>query len=98
MFFDLEHDHREGEDAGSERGGPSIRRGGHNRVWRRGDKHVQFKDRQHGISTGFRGGIRKKVRGTSNTGGIASRLGAIVEVDSVPGDRNPNAGRSRPIP
>ena len=93
----LEHDNRDNEEG--YHGGPSVQRGGHgsNRVWRKGDKHVQFNENRHlGVSTGGpRGrGIRKKFRGTDRS--LATRLGPIAEDD--PGQRHPNAGRARPLP
>ena len=101
-YFDLEHDMRDREAEETNNSVPSIQRGGgHNRVWRKGDKHVQFNEnrgqnRQFGVSTGGpRGrGIRKKFRGTERN--LANRLGPIVEDQSMA--RHPNAGRARPLP
>ena len=97
LFLD-HHDNRDRDSEETNNGGPSIQRGGgHNRVWRKGDKHVQFNEnRHHGARTGeLRGrGIRKKFRGTDRS--LASRLGPIVEDESI--QRHPNAGRARPLP
>jgi len=92
-----QHDNRDNEEG--YHGGPSVQRGAHgnNRVWRKGDKHVQFNENRHlGVSTGGpRGrGIRKKFRGTDRS--LATRLGPIAEDDAGP--RHPNAGRARPLP
>ena len=92
----IEHDNRDNEEG--YHGGPSAQRGhGTNRVWRKGDKHVQFNENRHlGVSTGGpRGrGIRKKFRGTDRS--LATRLGPIAEDDTT--HRHPNAGRARPLP
>ena len=96
LFVD-HHDNRDRDSEETNNSGPSIQRGGHNRVWRKGDKHVQFNEnRHHGARTGeLRGrGIRKKFRGTDRS--LASRLGPIVEDESI--QRHPNAGRARPLP
>jgi len=91
-----QHDNRDNEEG--YHGGPSAQRGhGTNRVWRKGDKHVQFNENRHlGVSTGGpRGrGIRKKFRGTDRS--LATRLGPIAEDDTT--HRHPNAGRARPLP